>query len=230
MNIDQLEIENFDKYAHEWWNKRGPYKLIHNLTPLRVKYIKSRMEIKNANILDVGCGGGLLAEELSKLGANVTGLDASKKTISVAKKHALESGLKINYICSSLDEFIKKNKKAFDGIICFELIEHVPNQKKLLETIKKISKKSTKLFLSTINRNIYSFIFAKLIAEYFLKIIPQGTHQYDKFIKPSEINKILNDLGFETEDIVGVKINPLNYSFSFSSITKINYILSATKI
>lgn len=229
MNLDKKEISNFDEHAHEWWNKRGPYKLIHNLTPLRMEYITNQVTLEDMEILDIGCGGGILAEELSKKGANVTGIDASEKTIEVAKQHSQENNLKINYECSTLEDHLKKSKKKYDSIICFELIEHVPDQLKLINDISKVSKKGSKLFLSTINRNIVSFLFAKVIAEYILKIVPQGTHQYEKFIKPSELNKILEKSNYKTIDIKGVKLNPIDFTFSFSSITKINYFMTSTK-
>ena len=229
MNLDKKEISNFDEHAHEWWNKRGPYKLIHNLTPLRMEYITNQITLEDMEILDIGCGGGILAEELSKKGANVTGIDASKKTIEIAKQHSQENNLKINYECSTLEDHLKKSKKKYDSIICFELIEHVPDQLKLINDISKVSKKGSKLFLSTINRNIISFLFAKVIAEYVLKIVPQGTHQYEKFIKPSELNKILEKSNYKTIDIKGVKLNPIDFTFSFSSITKINYFMTSTK-
>ena len=229
MNLDKKEISNFDEHAHEWWNKRGPYKLIHNLTPLRMEYITNQVTLEDMEILDIGCGGGILAEELSKKGANVTGIDASEKTIEIAKQHSQENNLKINYECSTLEDHLKKSKKKYDSIICFELIEHVPDQLKLINDISKVSKKGSKLFLSTINRNIVSFLFAKVIAEYVLKIVPQGTHQYEKFIKPSELNKILEKSNYKTIDIKGVKLNPIDFTFSFSSITKINYFMTSTK-
>ena len=229
MNLDKKEISNFDEHAHEWWNRRGPYKLIHNLTPLRMEYITNQITLEDMEILDIGCGGGILAEELSKKGANVTGIDASEKTIEIAKQHSQENNLKINYECSTLEEHLKKSKKKYDSIICFELIEHVPDQLKLINDISKVSKKGSKLFLSTINRNIVSFLFAKVIAEYVLKIVPQGTHQYEKFIKPSELNKILEKSNYKTIDIKGVKVNPIDFTFSFSSITKINYFMTSIK-
>jgi len=229
MNVDKKEIDNFDIYAHEWWNKRGPYKLIHNLTPIRVDYIQNTINIKGLRILDIGCGGGLLAEELSKKGAKITGLDASEKTINIAKQHAKESNLNIEYICSTLESYIEKNKKKFDVVICFELIEHVPDQEKLIHSISEVTKKNSTLFFSTINRNIVSFAFAKVIAEYFLKIVPQGTHQYEKFIKPSELALLLELAGFKIDDVSGVKLNPIDHTFSLSSMTKINYFMTSTK-
>ena len=229
MNIDNEEINNFDSVAHEWWNKRGPYKLIHNLLPIRLDYIQSQIDLSDMNILDIGCGGGILAESLSEKGANVTGLDASKKTIQIAKNHAKEKRLSIDYQNMSLDEYIKTSKTKFDAIICFELIEHVPDQIKLIQDISSVCKKDAKLFMSTINRNIVSFALAKIMAEYILKIVPEGTHQYKKFIKPSELVKMLETSSFIIDDIQGVKLNPIDYSFSLSSITKINYFMTATK-
>jgi len=229
VNIDEKEINNFDSFAHEWWNKRGPYKLIHNLTPLRLKYIQQHLDIKNSNILDIGCGGGILAEELTDKGAKVTGLDASEKTIQIAKSHAKEKNYTINYLNTSLEDHINKTKDEYDAIVCFELIEHIPDQLKLIKDLSSICKKGGKVFLSTINRNILSFAFAKIMAEYILNIVPEGTHQYKKFIKPSELAKMLELADLEINDIKGVKLNPINYSFTFSSITKINYFMTATK-
>ena len=229
MNIDEKEINNFDSFAHEWWNKRGPYKLIHNLTPLRLDYIQQHMNIKNSNILDIGCGGGILAEELTDKGAKVTGLDASKKTIQIAKSHAKEQNHSINYLNISLEDHIKNIDHKYDAIVCFELIEHVPDQLKLIQDISSICKQGGKVFLSTINRNIVSFAFAKIMAEYILNIVPEGTHQYKKFIKPSELAKMLELASLDIDDIRGVKLNPIDYSFTFSSMTKINYFMTSTK-
>ncbi len=229
MNVDKKEIENFDNHAHEWWNSRGPYKMLHKLNPHRLKFITDRIELDGLSVLDIGCGGGLLSEEMTKKGAKVTGIDASRKTISVAKKHAEESKLKIDYQCTTLDQYIKKSKKRFDCIICFELIEHVPSPKKLLEEINTLSKNNSSLFLSTINRNLQSFVFAKILAEYFLKIIPIGTHKYEKFVKPSELSDNLDILKYSVEEIVGLIFNPLILDFEFSSSTNINYFLYAKK-
>jgi len=229
MNLDKEEISNFDGHAHEWWNSRGPYKLLHKLNPLRLQFITDRINLTGLSVLDIGCGGGLLAEEMSKKGANVTGIDASVKTISVAKKHAKESKLKIDYQCMTIDQYLKKSNKKFDCIICFELIEHVPDPKKLLKDINSVSKKDSSLFLSTINRNLQSFIFAKIFAEYFLKIIPIGTHKYEKFVKPSELSDNLDILKYKVKEVVGLCFNPLIFNFEFSSITNVNYFLYAKK-
>ena len=203
--------------------------MIHNLTPIRVSYIEQHIDVNGLKILDIGCGGGILAEELTKKGAIVTGLDASKKTIKVAQNHAKEQKLKIKYLDKSLDEHAESSNDKYDMVICFELIEHVPDQMKLIQDISSVCKKGTKIFISTINRNIVSFALAKIMAEYVLKIVPEGTHQYKKFLKPSELVKMLEIEKFQMNDIKGVTLNPIDYSFSLSPITKINYFMTATK-
>ena len=226
MNIDKSEIENFDKYAHEWWNTRGPYKFIHLLTPIRLEYISKNIKLKGSKILDLGCGGGLLCEAMSKSGADVIGIDASSRTIKIAKKHAKEQNLKIEYIDTDIESF--NNKEKFDAVVCFELIEHVPSPNQLINNISRIIKPNGRLFLSTINRNLYSFIFAKVLAEYFLKIIPRGTHSYEKFIKPSETRRMLEKNNLSVTDIQGVKFNPISNTFKLSTFSKINYFMTAS--
>ncbi len=225
MNIDKSEIENFDNYAHEWWNKRGPYKFIHLLTPIRLKYISDNLKLKGSKILDLGCGGGLLSEAMTNRGADVIGIDASLKTIEIAKKHAKEQNLKIKYINTDIESFDHKEK--FDAVICFELIEHVPDPNELIKHMSRFIKPNGKLFLSTINRNLFSFMFAKVFAEYLLNIIPRGTHTYEKFLKPSEIRQMLENNDLSISDIQGLKFNPISNTFKLSSFAKINYFITA---
>ena len=225
MNIDKSEIENFDNYAHEWWNKRGPYKFIHLLTPIRLKYISDNLKLKGSKILDLGCGGGLLSEAMTNCGADVIGIDASLKTIEIAKKHAKEQNLKIKYINTDIESFDHKEK--FDAVICFELIEHVPDPNELIKHMSRFIKPNGKLFLSTINRNLFSFMFAKVFAEYLLNIIPRGTHTYEKFLKPSEIRQMLENNDLSISDIQGLKFNPISNTFKLSSFAKINYFITA---
>ena len=225
MNIDKSEIENFDNYAHEWWNKRGPYKFIHLLTPIRLKYISDKLKLKGSKILDLGCGGGLLCEAMTKSGANVIGIDASLKTIEIAKQHAREQNLNIEYINTDIESF--DNKEKFDAIVCFELIEHVPDPNELIKEIRRLIKPNGKLFLSTINRNLFSFMFAKVFAEYLFNIIPRGTHTYEKFIKPSEIRQLLENNNLSISDMQGLKFNPFLNTFKLSSFSKINYFITA---
>ena len=225
MNIDKSEIENFDNYAHEWWNKRGPYKFIHLLTPIRLKYISDNLNLKGSKILDLGCGGGLLCEAMTNSGADVIGIDASLKTIEIAKKHAKEQNFKIEYINTDIESY--DNKEKFDAVVCFELIEHVPDPNELIKQIRRLIKPNGRLFLSTINRNLFSFMFAKLVAEYLLNIIPRGTHTYEKFIKPSEMRQMLENNKFSISDIQGLKFNPISNTFKLSTFSKINYFITA---
>ena len=217
----------FDEYAYDWWNKSGNYKLLHKLNPLRLDYILSRLEIKNKRILDIGCGGGILSEELSKMGAKVTGIDSSKKSISIAKKHAKEQDLQIEYINGSILDVSSLGN--YDCVICFEMIEHIDEPKKLIEKIGTITQRKSHLFMSTINRNLKSFIFAKIFAEYILNIVPRGTHQYAKFITPYELNGMLEQHDFNVSSIDGILFNPINESFTLNNDTNVNYFLHAEK-
>ena len=217
----------FDEYAYDWWNKTGNYKLLHKLNPLRLEYISSRLEIKNKKILDIGCGGGILSEELSKMGAKVTGIDSSKKSINIAKKHAKEQDLQIEYINGSILDL--SSLENYDCVVCFEMIEHIHEPEKLIEKIASITQKKSHLFMSTINRNLKSFIFAKIFAEYILKVVPRGTHQYAKFITPYELNNMLESHNFNMSSIDGILFNPINESFALGNDTEVNYFLHAEK-
>ena len=217
----------FDEYAYDWWNKRGYHKLLHKLNPLRLEYISSRLEIKNKTVLDIGCGGGILSEELSKMGAKVTGIDSSKKSINIAKKHAKEQDLDIEYINGSILDV--SDLGNFDCVVCFEMIEHIHDPKKLIEKIGTVSQNKSHLFMSTINRNLKSFVFAKIFAEYVLNVVPRGTHQYAKFITPYELNNMLEQHNFNISGIDGVSFNPINESFALGNDTEVNYFLHAKK-
>ena len=217
----------FDEYAYDWWNKTGNYKLLHKLNPLRLEYVTSRFEVKNKRVLDIGCGGGILSEELSKLGAKVTGIDSSKKSINIAKKHAKEQDLEIEYINGSILDVSSLGN--YDCVICFEMIEHIHEPKKLIEKIATITQKKSHLFMSTINRNLKSFIFAKIFAEYIINVVPRGTHQYAKFITPYELNNMLEQHDFNINSIDGILFNPINESFALGKNTEVNYFLHAEK-
>ena len=224
---DDNQRNVFDEYAYDWWNKTGHHKLLHKLNPLRLEYISSRLEIKNKKILDIGCGGGILSEELSKMGAKVTGIDFSKKSISIAKKHAQEENLDIEYINGSILD--ASSLGNYNCVVCFEMIEHIHEPKKLIEKIESLSQKKSHLFMSTINRNLKSFIFAKIFAEYILQVVPRGTHQYSKFVTPYELAIMLEQNKFNISSIDGILFNPINESFALDKDTNINYFLYAEK-
>lgn len=219
--------EHFDDFAYDWWNKSGNYRLLHKLNPIRLEYITSRFNLKNKKVLDIGCGGGILTEKLHKMGAKVTGVDSSQKSIKIATQHAKEQKFDIEYINASILEISDLGK--YDCIVCFEMIEHVSDPNKLIEKIKEFSSDQCHLFMSTINRNLKSFIFAKIAAEYMLQIVPKGTHQYAKFVTPYELDKLLEKNEYNLNNLDGIAFNPLNETFTLSKNIDINYFLHAQR-
>ena len=236
--INKKEIEKFSKIAEEWWNPEGKFKPLHKFNPIRISYIKnniiSSLNLKNkkkpleqTQILDIGCGGGLLSEPMSRLGADVTGIDASQKNIDIAKLHAKKSNLNINYICTS-PEKMRSNKK-FDVILNMEIIEHVEDINFFLESSSALLKKNGIMFIATLNKTLKSYIFAIVGAEYIMRWLPIGTHEWDKFVKPEELIKISqkNDLKLKTLD--GMKFNLLRDEWKLSSDKSVNYIAQFEK-
>ncbi|PPR34791.1 MAG: Ubiquinone biosynthesis O-methyltransferase [Alphaproteobacteria bacterium MarineAlpha6_Bin3] len=216
---------------NEWWNLNGNYKILHKINPLRVNFILKSFEktLKKKKILDIGCGGGLISEELSKKGALVTGIDENIYNINQAKKHAKENLLRIDYRNQSLDNFYKKNKKKFDLILCLEVLEHVDDVKSSLDKVSKMMNLGGVLVLSTINRNLKSLIFAKIFAEYILNWIPIGTHEFEKFIKPKEIVDFLELKKIKIKKIKGMEFNPIFNNWVLSNNTNINYFIVGKK-
>lgn len=228
MDKEELNQEShFDEFAYDWWNKSGHYKLLHRLNPIRLQYILSRCNLNNKKVLDIGCGGGILSEELCKQGAKVTGIDSSSKSISIARQHAKQNNYDIKYINKSIFEITDLG--IYDFVICFEMIEHINEPNDLIKKIKEHSSKKSGLFLSTINRNLKSFMLAKIMAEYVLDYVPKGTHQYAKFITPYELTMMIENNHYKLNDISGLIFNPLDESFHLSNNTDINYFLYAEK-
>ena len=228
--MDKKELNqesHFDEFAYDWWNKSGHYKLLHRLNPIRLQYILSKCDLNKKKVLDIGCGGGILSEELYKQGAKVTGLDSSSKSISIARQHAEQNNYDIKYINNSIFEITDLD--IYDFVICFEMIEHIDKPNDLIKKIKEHSSKKSGLFLSTINRNLKSFMLAKIMAEYVLNYVPKGTHQYAKFITPYELTTMLENNNYKLNDISGLNFNPLDESFHLSNNTDINYFLYAEK-
>ena len=228
MDKEELNQEShFDEFAYDWWNKSGHYKLLHRLNPIRLQYILSKCNLNNKKVLDIGCGGGILSEELCKQGAKVTGIDSSSKSISIARQHAKQNNYDIKYINKSIFEITDLG--IYDFVICFEMIEHINEPNDLIKKIKEHSSKKSGLFLSTINRNLKSFMLAKIMAEYVLDYVPKGTHQYAKFITPYELTIMIENNHYKLNDISGLIFNPLDESFHLSNNTDINYFLYAEK-
>ena len=231
--INKKEIEKFSKIAEEWWDPNGKFKPLHKFNPIRISYIKENIinsfnitnkkkPLNKVKILDIGCGGGLLSEPMSRLGANVTGIDASIKNISVAKIHAKKSNLKIRYLCSSPENL--KIKSKFDVILNMEIIEHVDNVSFFLKSCTKLLKKNGIMFVATLNKTLKSYLFAIIGAEYILGWLPIGTHQWEKFVQPNELIDILTKNNLKLDKLDGVKFNPITNKWKLSDDNSINYI------
>lgn len=229
LNLDQEEVAKFDNQAQVWWDKSGPFAPLHHLNPPRVQFITDRVIVQDKTILDIGCGGGLLTESLAKRGAVVTGIDASSQLIEVAKRHSKENLLSIEYFCTTAEEFVQKKSQQFDIITCMELLEHVPSPPSLIKAAADLLKPGGNLFISTLNRNLKSYMLAIVGAEYLLNILPKGTHQYEKFIKPSELSVWLQDNHLELEDLSGLHYSPFKKSAYLNKDVSVNYIAVATR-
>ena len=217
---------------NQWWNTTGNYKILHKINPLRLEFILNnfgKSSISKKNVLDIGCGGGLISESLAKKNAKVTGIDENIYHIKQAKEHAKKSSLKIKYINQSVDSFFKKNKKKFDLILCLEVLEHVNDVEKTLDKITKLLNPGATLILSTINRNLKSLIFAKIFGEYILNWIPVGTHQFEKFLKPEEIVEFLKLKKIKIKNIKGMEFNPISNNWLLTDNTNINYFIVGKK-
>ena len=225
INVDLNEVEKFNKIAHKWWDPSSEFKPLHDINPLRVNYINDLFPLNEKNILDVGCGGGILAESMARLGGNVTGIDQSEIAIKIAKLHAKENNLSIDYKLLNIEDFLKKDTSKFDVITCLEMIEHVPDPASIITSCAKKLKKNGRLYISTINRNLKAFLFAIVGAEYILNLLPKGTHHYDKFIKPSEVKSWANSLNMNISNITGMTYNPFLKKYSLGSDVSVNYIL-----
>ena len=238
-SVNKKEIEKFSKIAAEWWNPNGKFKPLHKFNPIRIKYIKENIindfKLKNKkkplekiNILDVGCGGGLLSEPMHRLGANVTGIDASNKNIKIAKLHAKKNKLKIDYLCSS-PEKLKINKK-FDVILNMEIVEHVEDVQFFLKSCSGLLKKNGLMFVATINKTLKSYMFAIVGAEYVLRWLPIGTHEWEKFVKPEDLENILKKYNLILNNLDGMHFNIIKDEWNISKDVSVNYITKFKKI
>ena len=237
-SVNKKEIDKFSKMANEWWDPEGKFKPLHKFNPTRIKYIKENIinnfKLKNKlrplsgiNILDIGCGGGLLSEPMSRMGANVTGIDASDKNIKIAKLHSKKNKLKINYLCSSPEKL--KIGKKFDVILNMEIVEHVEDIDFFLKSCSKLLKKNGLMFVATINKTLKSYIFAIVGAEYVLRWLPIGTHEWEKFVKPEDLKKILMKYDLSLNKLEGMNFNIIKDEWSISRDLSVNYIAKFIK-
>ena len=226
-NIDQAEIEKFEKLARSWWDLESEFKPLHDINPLRLDYISQRTQLAGKEVLDIGCGGGILTESLARSGAITTGIDMGEAPLQVARLHQHESGLEIDYQQITAEALALQYPGKFDVITCLEMLEHVPDPASVISACRQLLKPNGHLFLSTINRNPKAYLFAILGGEYLLKLLPAGTHDYQKFIKPSELAKAIRAENLCLKDITGMTYNPLTKVYRLGPDTDVNYLLHA---
>ena len=229
-NVDPAEIKKFSDLASRWWDKESEFKPLHEINPLRLDYIIKRAEgINGKKIIDVGCGGGILADSLAQKGASVTGIDMGEAPLSVAKLHQLESGQSVDYRHATAEQMAAEKPANFDIVTCMEMLEHVPEPGSIIEACATLVKPGGDLFVSTINRTAKAFAFAIVGAEYLLKILPKGTHHYNKFIKPSEIDRWARQNNLQLQNLIGMHYNPLTKRYWLADGVDVNYIMHFTK-
>ena len=228
-NVDQSEIDKFSALAHRWWDPTSEFKPLHAINPLRLGWIESITNLAGKKVLDVGCGGGILAESLSKAGASVSGIDLSSKALKVAELHQLESGTTVHYRSISAEDLAKQEPEQYDVVTCMEMLEHVPDPNSVVQACANLCKPGGNIFFSTLNRNPKSYLFAIVGAEYILKLLPKGTHEYDKFIKPSELALFARQANLELIEIKGMTYNPITQVYRLGSDTDVNYMIATRK-
>lgn len=228
-NADPRELEKFSELAHRWWDPQSEFKPLHDINPLRLDYIDGIAKLRQKHVLDVGCGGGILAESMAARGADVTGIDLADKPLKVAELHLLESGLNVGYRKVSAEDLARERPASFDVVTCMELLEHVPDPAATVAACAALAKPGGDLFFSTINRNPKAYLFAVIGAEYVLRLLPRGTHDYARFIKPSELAAMCRRAQLDVEGVTGMTYNPFNRTYALGSDASVNYILHATK-
>lgn len=226
MNVDFDEVDKFAALAAKWWDKNAEFKPLHDINPLRLNYIKQHCggSLNGKKILDIGCGGGILSESLALEGALVTGIDMAKTGLEVAKLHLSESGLMVDYEEICAEQFSQNHPGEFDAVCCLELLEHVPDTAELIKACSVLVKPKGQVFFSTINRNPKSYLFAIIGAEYMLNLLPKGTHDYDKFIKPSEMDSQARAAGLSLKNLIGMTYNPLSETYKLEDDVSVNYL------
>ncbi len=229
MNADPAELEKFSALAHRWWDVNSEFKPLHEINPLRLDAIDRIAPLEGRRVLDVGCGGGILSEAMAARGAHVTGIDMAEKPLKVAQLHLLESGREVDYRNTTVESIAQSEPGTYDIVTCMEMLEHVPDPASTVHACGAAAKSGARVFFSTLNRNPKSYLFAIIGAEYVLKLLPRGTHDYAKFIKPSELAAFCRDAGLEVTGMIGMTYNPLTKTYSLNDDTSVNYILHCRK-
>ncbi|HQS36840.1 MAG: bifunctional 3-demethylubiquinol 3-O-methyltransferase/2-polyprenyl-6-hydroxyphenol methylase [Methylotenera sp. 24-45-7] len=225
LNADQIELQKFAQLAHKWWDKNSEFKPLHEINPLRLNYINNIAPLNNKRVLDVGCGGGILSESMYFKGADVTAIDLGEKALSVAKLHQLESGAKVDYRYISVEQLASEQPASFDVVTCMEMLEHVPDPAAVIAACAQLVKPGGMVFFSTINRNPKAYLYAVIGAEYVLNLLPKGTHDYAKFIKPSELSAWARQAGLNVSGLKGMSYNPLTKIYALSDDVSVNYLM-----
>ena len=228
INVDPAEIARFSELAHRWWDPASDFKPLHDINPLRLDYIDRCAGLNGKTVLDVGCGGGILAESMAQRGAQVTGIDLSDKALKVAQLHVLESGVALDYRHTSAEDFARERPQHYDIVTCMELLEHVPDPASTVRACATLAKAGGHVFFSTINRNLKSYLFAVVGAEYVLRMLPRGTHRYEKFVKPSELGGFCRQGGLDVREVIGMTYNPLTDRYALGTDTSVNYLMHCT--
>ncbi|VAX10616.1 3-demethylubiquinol 3-O-methyltransferase @ 2-polyprenyl-6-hydroxyphenyl methylase [hydrothermal vent metagenome] len=229
INVDEAEIKKFEELAHRWWDPNSEFKPLHQINPLRLNFIDQKVRLEGKKVLDVGCGGGILAEGMAQRGATVSGIDMGETPLEVARLHLLESGLEVDYKRITAEQLAAEQPGSFDTITCMEMLEHVPDPASIITACARLTKPGGHLFFSTLNRNPKSYLFAIVGAEYILNMLPKGTHEFAKFIRPGELDTWIRAAGLETESITGMIYSPFNQQYRLDADVSVNYMVSCRK-
>jgi 2-polyprenyl-6-hydroxyphenyl methylase / 3-demethylubiquinone-9 3-methyltransferase len=229
MNVDPAELQKFSELAHQWWDPAGSFRPLHEINPLRLDWIDQRAALPGKRVLDVGCGGGILSESMSARGADVLGIDLADKPVRVAQLHALESGARVRYRSISAEELARDAAGSFDVVTCMEMLEHVPDPESTVAACAALTRPQGWVFFSTINRNARSFLMAIVGAEYVLHLLPRGTHEYARFIRPSELARAARATGLEIDDLRGMSYEPLGRKYRLGTDARVNYLMACRK-
>jgi len=229
VNADPAELQKFSDLAHRWWDPVGEFKPLHDINPLRLEWIDRHAALSGKRVLDVGCGGGILAEAMARRGAQVMGIDMADKPLQVAKLHLQESGLAVHYEKIEVEELSKQKAGTFDVVTCMELLEHVPDPAGMVKACATLARPGGKVFFSTLNRNPKSYLFAVIGAEYLLGLLPKGTHDYQRFIKPSELDRWCREAGLRNEELIGMTYNPVTREYRLGRDTDVNYLVRCVR-